>query len=260
MNSLRIAPLSLALALFCAPFNIVFAQTSQPAFSPASAWIMTVIGGPRTFTLQLSGVAKEDASGKRVLSGLFGFTGAPPVDIGVEVTDTGQSRTLSFVTPIGGKVVAVQTQDGSFTGTITLPNGQPRNVSFQRIEEPSPNGDDVIKVVTAAELQAQLLENVPPSCGGFMGGWTGNWPGFGSTWLWVVEVRPNCVARYNHRTVAGLPKNFYTTQIKDGVLSFKDSQGNLDSFELRGSELWARHEEFGRNNSAVFRKVDNNSK
>jgi hypothetical protein len=250
---------SLVLGLSWALSNAALAQTTGlPPFDPASAWTITIDGGNRTFTLQLAGVAKEEAAGKRVLNGRFGFPGAPPADISVETAETPQGRTLSFVTPIGGRIAALQNQDGSFSGTVTPPTGPARSVSFQRLAVRSPADDDVVKVVSAAELKSQLIANVPASCAGFLGGWMGNWSAFGrawQTWLWVVEIRPDCSAKYSHRSVPGKPTTFRWAKISEGTLSAKDSQGNVDAFELRGDEIWARHMESGQFNNAVFRKI-----
>jgi hypothetical protein len=101
----------------------------------------------------------------------------------------------------------------------------------------------------------QPKRDVPASCAGFVGGWKGNWSGYGTTWLWVIEVDTNCVAKYAHRSTEAFPATFKTAEIRGGVLVAPDAQGNIDSFELHDDQIWGRHSESGRTNSAVFRIV-----
>jgi hypothetical protein len=104
----------------------------------------------------------------------------------------------------------------------------------------------------------QASPDVPKSCAPFVGLWSGNWPGFGQTWLWVTEVNAQCVATYAHRTKPQITDSrvFKKAEIKNSILSFPDYRGDTDTFKLNGDELYASHQQAGSNNSAVFRRVD----
>lgn len=162
-----------------------------------------------------------------------------------------QGRKLLLTTSAGNKMEVAQKSEGVFEGTFTTAKGVVRPVVLTKISAQALRAkEDEIWV----EKTAKPKPDVPASCAGFLGRWTGDWPYYGRTRLWVSDIDANCVAKYAHLDDDSFPMSFSSVTIKDGVLADTDAQGNGNYYELRNGELWARHQEPGRRNNAFFRR------
>lgn len=162
-----------------------------------------------------------------------------------------QGRKLLLTTSAGNKMQVAQKSEGVFEGTFTTAKGVVRPVVLTRVSTQAlRDREDAIW----AEKTARPKPDVPASCAGFLGRWSGDWPNYGRTWLWVSDIDANCLARYAHVNDDSFPSSFRSVAIKDGVLADADAQGNGNHYQLRNGELWARHQEPGRSNSTLFRR------
>jgi hypothetical protein len=234
--------------------GISFAQektTSQLQTELISPWLVTVDGEARTLTLRITGAAQKP-DGTLVLETVFGWTDGNQTAISATARQVGQQSTLQFVTQPGSRVVATQGANGTFEGTFTLMNGITRPVKIQKVSE-----DELLRKVSAAKAGPFIkpADNVPDSCAGFFGGWTGNWGAHGGEqWIWIVQVDANCMAKYQTGRT-GYRGPFETAEIRKGVLSTAGAQGGTIQWSRHGDELWASYSGTAGTTSAVHKKV-----
>lgn len=252
-------------------FSISFAQTKTPdnntvpsvetnqlPFDMTSSWRMAVSRDERAQALQIPEGINRDNTKKFFLNTISGFTKGELVKVSAEMIETAQSRILLLTFATGNKLIAVQKQEGIFEGTLTTTNGQALSAKIQKLTEKEIGEIAANSTASRAKSAIKLpAADVPASCAGFIGGWTGSWPHYGQTWLWVVEIDANCIATYAHRGGPNFPSAsvFKKAEIAKGVLSSPKDDGGIDSFELHGNELWALHRGSDGNNNTVFRKV-----
>lgn len=271
MNIFSIGLISLFFSISSTLPNISLAQTKAPdnntapsgetnqlPFDMTSSWRMKVSRDDGAQALQIPEETKRDNTKKFFLNAISSFTKGELVKISAEMIETDQYRILLLTPATGNKIIAIQNQDGNFEGTLTTTKGQILGVKIQKLTEKEIG--EIVANSTASRTQSAIklpMADVPASCAGFIGGWTGRWPRYGQTWLWVVEIDAQCSATYAHRGGAGFPKAsvFKKAEILKGELSCPDNQGGIDSFELHGNELWARHSGSDGNNTTVFQKI-----
>lgn len=242
--------------IFVAP-TISYAQQLQTEL--VSSWLVTVEGENRTRTLKITGAAQKP-DGALLLEAVYGWTDGNQTPISASATQTGQEAKLQFATQSGSQITAVRTSGSSFEGTFTDKAGLVKPVKVQKLsDEELQSKIATAKVARAAAIIVKPAENVPASCSGFSGQWTGTWSqgGIGQYWLWVVEIDANCVAKFAYLGHPNPPKGFATTEIKDGAFSIPNrSTGGMSVLKRNGDELWANYSNpSGGTNSAVFVKV-----
>jgi hypothetical protein len=266
MRTLSGVLLSFSFWVFCLLPNAAFAQTTnEQPFDLNSAWLITVNGTARSFVLQLSGGTRQGETGRLVLNAIFSFPRGKPTPISAELVESTQGRTLLLVTPIESKIVAVQEKDGSFTGTMTLKNGQAPGITVKRLSEAEfaevkPQQDEGFAI-------KQVAANVPASCAAFIGGWTGKWRNYATgqwgdpRWIWVAEIDEKCIAKYSYEYGPEKPKNLKSAEIKGGALAVTCGGGQgTCTFTNHGDELWVAYTGSDGSNSTVFRKVTDKDK
>jgi hypothetical protein len=241
------------LAICSAGTVAVFAQTTavtNVGKSLVGSWLVTVEGDVETRTL----IVAEEAptSDGALLEAKYGMTSTRQGPISAKMLRVSDKRQLILTTQAGTKIEAAEQSDGSFKGTFALKNGGVKEVTIIRISEEM--RQQLAQAGTSPSIQ-KPGPDVPALCAAFWGKWTGNWPSFGPTWLWVVEVDVNCNAKYAQRKSDAIPKTFRTAKIEQGVLLLKEDDRSTDSYELHSDELWARHTGSDGANNAVFRKV-----
>lgn len=245
-----------AAAVMFLGFAVAYAQLSltQLKTELVSAWLVTVDGEERTRTLKITGVEQKD-SGIFPLEAVYGWTDGNQTPVRAEISQTGQERTLLLTTQPGSKIAATQKSDGNYLGTFTSTSGQTKGLKIEKVSDESLRTK--IAAANASRAAGVIVEpgsDVPKECAAFSGRWTGNWPYYGQTWLWVVEVGANCVAKCISWTTSAVPTRFQSCDIKDNVLVRQKSDG-AEYYQLRGDELWARYVYSGGQNNAVFRKL-----
>lgn len=108
---------------------------------------------------------------------------------------------------------------------------------------------------TQASIFIPPTPETPPQCAAFYGVWTGNWSGYGRTWLWVVEVDSACVAKCISWTTADFPRRFQRCAIKNGTLEREKAEG-MEYYDHSEGKLFGRYvSTSGVGNSAAFHKV-----
>lgn len=171
-----------------------------------------------------------------------------------EVSQIGPERKLTIVTQADTAIATTQAPDGAFSGTFTTKNGTVKTVSIMKL-----SAEELLAVQDSMAIAPHVIRqpsnDVPLECARFIGRWKGNWPGYGPTWLWVVEVKPDCVAKCINTGSDGIPKRFQSCEIKNSILTRNKPEGR-EEYEVKGDEIWARFIPFtGRVNSTVFQKI-----
>ena len=219
-----------------------------------SSWLVTVAGESRTRTLKISR-ASQESDDTLLLDAVYGWTDENQTPIAASLILSGQDVKLSFTTQPGTKVAATQTSSGVFEGTFTLPKGTVKSVKIEKVSEEALQAKiSAAKASRAAALIVAPGPDVPKDCAAFSGRWTGNWPNYGRTWLWVVEVGANCVAKCTNTGSSNAPKSFQACNIKGKVLERQKPDG-AEYYEVHGDELWARYVYSRGQNNAVFWKL-----
>lgn len=224
------------------------------------SWIVDVDGETRSRTLNIKGT-EPGQDGVWILDSTYGWTDGAQTAVSAKLVVKPGGYSLLLTTQANSRISAEYSSTGFFGGTFSWSSGKVKAVKLERLsaEAISKRAANLMTSRMRTAIK-QPAADVPASCAGFVGSWTGNWPYYGQTWLWVVEVNANCVAKYAHRSTSAFPVAFLTAEIKGGVLVAPDRQGNIDSFELHTDELWARHAESGRDNNTVFRKFQPSEK
>ena len=217
-----------------------------------SSWIVTPEGEKRTRTLKISG-ASQKPDDTLLLDAVYGWTDGNQTPISASIVQSGQEVKLLFTTQPGSKVTATQTSNGVFEGTFVTTNGAAKPVKIQKVSE-----EELQTKIAAAKATRTVAivapgPDVPKDCAAFSGRWTGEWPNYGQTWLWVVEIDANCVAKCINWN-SSVPTRFESCPIKDNVLVRTKTDG-AEYYEVHGDELWARYVYSGGKKSAVFWKL-----
>ena len=218
-----------------------------------SAWVVTLDGEDRTRTLKISGVEQKDA-GIFPLNAVYGWSDGNQSAVRAEINQTGQERTLLITTQPGSKITATQKPDGTFVGTFVYPDGtKTKPVRLERVSA------DQLRAKVEASLKGPAIvkpaADVPPQCAAYSGRWTGTWGyGTGQTWLSVVGVDANCVAKFAYLSHSRSPTGFATAEIKNGDLSIPCGSGTC-TFEIHGDEIWGRYSGPEGTNSVVKKKM-----
>lgn len=219
------------------------------------SWIVAVDGEARTRTLVIKGV-EPGQDGAWNLDAEYGWTDDSQTAVGAKLTIKAEGYRLDLTTQANSRISADLSGADRFGGTFTPSSGKAKPATLERVS--SEELGRRVAALTASREKAVIKQpaaDVPAACAAFVGRWVGTWPGYGRTWLSVVEVGANCIARCNNRSVPALPDSFQTCEIKDGVLSRRKPEG-MEYYLLRGDELWARFEPtFGPTNSTVFRRL-----
>lgn len=257
--------LSLRLAIFY--FFIITATPSVAADNTlekiqkdiVGSWIVDVKGETRPRTLNIKG-AEIGQDGAWILDSTYGWIDGTPTAVNAILIANSQGYSLRLTTQAKSQISAEYVSADRFNGTFSWISGKVKAATLQRLSV-----DEIAKRATDSRMKLtikQPTEDVPPSCAGFVGGWTGNWPGYGQAWLWVVSANANCVVNFATTSTSDFPKAFLTAEIKDGVLALQKRQGiGSESYELHGNELWARYlSTSGDSNNTVFRKMQPNGK
>jgi hypothetical protein len=251
---------------------VVPTATNLSSFNLNSSWLISITGGNRVLTLHLSGGTKQGDAGKLVLAATLGLPGLQPLPVTAELTETARGRDLFVATRLGGKIVATQNQDGTFTGTITDANGQERAIGIRQYTEKELADNQLRPDRNPAMAQGRQEEvfaiktpavDVPAACAAFIGGWKGVFMdpvsrvNFDPHWLWVTEINEKCIARYSYEYSPEKPKAFKSEEIKNGELTVLCGGGRgYCTFTSHGDALWVSYRgNSGAGNNAVFRKV-----
>lgn len=221
------------------------------------SWIVDIEGESRTRTLNIHGLDKGQ-TGVSALDATYGMTDQGQGSVKADVTIKRDGYTLRLTTQPGSLIVAEFSSDGLFTGIFTSPKGKVSPIRLKKMSADEVSKRPALPIWRREQAKfKQPTADVPASCAGFVGGWTGRWPRYGSTWLWVIEIDANCIATYAHRGGPNFPgaSVLKKVEITKGILSSPDGQGAIDSFELHGDELWARHSAADGINNTVFWRV-----
>lgn len=218
-------------------------------------WIVEVEGEIRTRTLEVRG-AEPAGEGAWVLDSAYGWTDGGQSPISAELTVKPDGYRL-FLTTQANSVISAESRGKSpFRGIFSWKSGKTRQVTLERVSEDQLRSRNAALI--ASRMRSTIKQpaaDVPAPCAGFVGGWTGEWPWYGPTWLWVVEVDARCGARFSYRSTPMIPDVFRSAVIQDGTLSIAGRNGITISLEIHGDELWARYfEPGGRDNQAVFKR------
>lgn len=218
------------------------------------SWLVDVDTEKRLRTLNITG-AEAGPDGTWTLENTYGWTDGDHSSISARLTVKPESYSLQLTTKANVQVLAEYAGANTFKGTFDWNNGKTRKVRLDRLlAEEMASRTVIAKTVRMQSIFKPPGVNVPAACAGFLGGWTGIWPGYGQTWLWVVDVNADCVAKCTNRSTSAMPDHFQACEIKEGVLSRSKPEG-MEYYELRGAELWARFAPTtGAQNTAVFKK------
>lgn len=218
------------------------------------SWIVEVEGEARTRTLNVMSV-KLIQDGAWVLDSTYGWTDGGQTPVSTRVTVKPGGYLLVLTTQANSVISAHYESPSNLRGLFTWSSGRARAVKLERLST-----DEIAKraeLLASSRIRSTIKPpsaDVPASCAAFLGGWTGHWPWYGQTWLWVVEVDATCAAKCTNRTTSVFPDSFQPCEIKDGVLARSKPEG-MEYYEVRGDELWARYvPTIGNPNSAVFKR------
>jgi len=216
-----------------------------------SPWIVTVQGEARARSLHIRG-AERKSNDVWTLDATYDWLySEKPPSVKAELTVSPNGYKLELVTRANSLIVAESSDLTVFSGTFRPTSGAAKQVTVEKV-----SAEELSKRRQAAfaQLFVQPGPAIPATCAGFVGVWTGNWPGYGPTWLWVVEVDADCVAKCTNRSSSAVPDSFQACGIKGSVLARPKPEG-MEYYELRGDELWARFAPtIGPTNSTVFRR------
>lgn len=248
---------SLLLLLSLLPLPIPVAQADPLKDLEAElsgTWLAKLEGESRPLVLKIEDLERK-GEGVFALDAEFGRAVGDKESVKAEVTQkVGAVKSLTFVTSGGDSVVVTQGTDGAFAGTLRSKYGGERVISFRKIS--ADEYEAVQKsVLNAAPRIDQPASDVPSSCAGFSGGWSGVLVSAGRLWLWVVAVDSQCVARYAYGANPDVPYAFNTTVIKDGVLTVPREKGIL-TFKIQGKDLIRRYSGTDGESSNMMQKVN----
>ena len=225
----RLLASAFVLALSCVVSASPSAQTratTDAAEDLVGTWLVTVDGEARTRTLVISRVTPTAVGA--TLDAAYGLSDQGQGRVPAELRyGDNRTRQLMLTTQSQTKIVATETSAGDFVGTFSLANGVTKSVTILR--------------ATAALLVKKPKDDVPEACARFSGIWTGEWPDYGYTWLWVSEVSKDCRAKYWYGVGAHPPTSFNTAAIVDGVLRLSLQNGAVVTFEPGAGVIVAKY-------------------
>jgi hypothetical protein len=96
-----------------------------------SFWLVTVEGDPRTRTLEIQDVTTK-TEGKFELIGNYGWSYDARKPVKATATIRPEGLKFELTTPAHGLIVANQTEDGSFVGTLTSKDGKVTGVKLEK--------------------------------------------------------------------------------------------------------------------------------
>ncbi len=99
--------------------------------------------------------------------------------------------------------------------------------------------------------------SVPPNCAAFSGGWSGEWPGSGRIYLWVVSIGPDCSAQviYGKASKPSLSDKLSQASIKGETLSLPRPNGGTTIFDIKDNAVMGRYKGPGGFNEAMMERV-----
>lgn len=209
-----------------------------------SSWLVTVEGEERSRLLRITAAAPSSEN-KLLLEATYGWIDGNLTAVVASAIQTGQATMLHLTTQANSQISAALVSPAVFDGTFTDNKGRAKAVRLQKV---SPN-----EIAEKAILKPSA--DVPAQCSVFSGKWLGNWPGYGKGWLWVTKVDTNCKARVSYSPDPDFPTRFYSNEIKEGVLSWRNSDGSRLSFKFDGDALWGNYFGVtGGSNSGLFKR------
>ncbi|MBK7014404.1 MAG: hypothetical protein IPH39_02240 [Sulfuritalea sp.] len=241
-----------ALMSFAAALAHAQASLAQLKAELVSAWVVTVDGEARKRLLRISGIEQGDNE-RFPLTATYGWIDGSKPSVRAEIVQSGKDRALNLTTGSSSKIVATQNAEGVFVGTFAPTSGPVKPIRLVRISD-----DELPKILAEAQAGVPIVkpaESVPPACAAYSGRWTGTWGyGTGQTWLTVVEIDSNCMARFAYLFNSRPPTRFESAEIKKGELSVSCGNGTC-TFEVHGDEIWGRYSGPEGTNSVVKKKI-----
>ncbi len=210
----------------------------------AGAWDVIVDEVNEDLTLKILKVMPRSGE-EFTIEAEYGWPGKERSVDSAELIQAGKERRLNFTTKAGAKVLATQTRQGQFVGTLTFRSNPIRTVTITKLTGP------VVRQYPTVEKPSA---DVPRECAAFLGGWTGTWNVSGRVWLWVTSVDAKCSAKYAYVNTA-YPRFFKTTEIKGGVLEAPVPRG-VNYFRFDGDKLYDRYVGGGVDDTLGFSRVD----
>lgn len=219
-----------------------------------SPWLVTIKDQARTLVLRVAAL-KQAESNSFTLDATYGFIDGRQDVVEAKAVQAAEALKVSFKTQSGNRYEFSQASELSFTGTYTDTKGNVKTVSATRTSEIEVK--DHLASYQVGRMRSALItpaDDVPKACAAFAGRWTGHWPGYGQTWLWVTEVSASCVAKCMNWNNAGFPSMFQTCDIRNGVLERLKPDG-VERYEIHGDEVWATYDMGSSRNNTVFKKL-----
>lgn len=213
------------------PLMHALAEAAPAGEEWVASWAIEVSGDATQRTLRILRVeaGAEPATGR--VEAQIGFRGQRLVPLAMDLV-AGQVPTLRFTTPLGAKADLRQVDAGRFEGEWTLPDGQVRAARLLRMapgEDTSP-GPPLHIIKPAAD--------VPADCAALSGLWEGQWSflGWGSVWVWVLEVDARCQAKVALQSKLSRPRAYKVIDVSGGSGVLPYGQGTY-AMKLAGDEL-----------------------
>lgn len=104
---------------------------AQPSSELVAIWMVTVEGDARARIFRVQG-AEEKADGSVALKGRYGYADGNLGAVSGEITSTPAGRKLVLTTNADSVIVAVQSADGAFSGTLTSKTGVVKPVKLAK--------------------------------------------------------------------------------------------------------------------------------
>lgn len=118
-----------------APLPYVFLHAQQPVSGDADvidSWLVSVDGEPRRRIFRIFGIMQKPG-GSIGLEATYGWAEGRQSPVEAEIAPSPEGRRLTLTTPAKSLIVATQTADGSFRGTISGSNYGPKGVTLSRM-------------------------------------------------------------------------------------------------------------------------------
>jgi len=210
----------------------------------AGAWDVVVEDVNEDYTLKILKVLPRSGE-EFTVEAEYGWSGKERTVESAELIQAGKERRLNFTARSGAKVVATQSKEGLFVGTLTYRSNPVRGVTITKLTGPIVRTYPVIEKPSA---------DVPKECAAFLGGWTGTWGVSGRMWFWVKSVDAKCNAKYAYVNTT-FPRFFKMAEIRGGVLEVPVPKG-INYFRFDGDQLYDRYLGGGIDDTLGFSRVD----
>ncbi len=131
----------------------------------------------------------QTSAGTFLLDAIYGWTDGNQTPVKAELIQQTAERTLFVTTQPGSKLVATQQPDGTFVGTFTSRNGQPKGLKLEKLSE-----DELLNVkirFSAPVVIVKPATDVPASCAAF----SGNQGGYAFVWYAFMRPQWNMLVR-----------------------------------------------------------------